>query len=280
VEGVLTVTQFEIRTIWRQRSIWFAAVIMIVLGVWIASDVRENLFGAFSSFTFCATLTALFLTLISGDSLIRDRALRLHDIVMSTPISTISFVAGKVMAQIISMFLLLLLQLFAAIFTDHYGHPQFIFGHPNFPSLGWDVYVKIWLQLDLVPVIFGVCLATACITLFRGQRVVPTIFILLFYLLPMFAYNQFPSVIDLSAMSFYYHLASTDQLIEIAKTYTTVSPEAASALLVHARSLIPPPDLPLTFTINRLIYLILSILLFGGIVNIVSRQRIAPPQKG
>jgi hypothetical protein len=263
---LLTVIGLEWKLLWRGRGLWVAAVIMALFGVWEASSVREAPYGAWGQFAFTAWLVTLILTFTTGDQIHRDEERRLDGVLLSTPVTTTTYVWGKFLAALLALLALSGINLVAAILMDHFDSwrtPPAILGHSIYPSLGPWPYLAGWFWLDLTPLIFGAALTLVAITLSRGQRILAAAGALLLWLLPAF-FSSWPLILDVGGegMNYVYGLGGSNAAFQYANQHEPQGgPEASVA--AHVVQLVQaslPPSFPDIFYWNRALFLCLAVL--------------------
>jgi hypothetical protein len=171
-----------------------------------------------------------------------------------------------------------------AILMDHFGwrNPPLVLGHSLYPSLGPWPYVSAWLWLTVVPVVFGVALSLACVTLTRGLRVISSLVAIVLWFGPaLFAssYSGGPlSLLDVAGWSLYGSVTDAvaaslppslqDIFRSGASPTTGIAPQMVQFMTAHL-----PPELPAIFIWNRVFFVALAVLLVLLTVLRVRRQR-------
>lgn len=268
-----TVMKLELFLIWRNWATWLIALAMLVSGLLVADNNRNQPWGV-------GLFLTLILTFSTGNQVNRDRERRLDSVVLSTPILTMVYVLAKYSASLLSLPGLLTLNLLTALLADQfYNAPQqVLFLAPViYPSPGSQVYLLDWLWVLLVPVIFGTTLMLACTTLTQGKRVVAYTATLLVWLIPVFAISSDrASFFDITAMSF------TTGANPAANFWFQHHPGGPASLPLSqfvqqiiplARANVPPAPLLASLLWNRLFFLGLTLILLYLTILSVQRAR-------
>ena len=244
----------------------------LFFGVYEASMVREATFDAWVQLTVATFFVTLILTLATGDQIIRDRDRRVADVLLSTQIATQAYVWGKYLAALAVSLGVAALMLPGALLMDHTGwrNPPVVLGHSLYPSLGPGPYVSAWLWLTVVPVVFGVALSLACVTLTRGLHVISSLVAIVLWFGPaLFAssYSGGPlSLLDIVGWSLYGSVIDTiaaslpPSLQEVFRSGAIPTPDIA-AQMVRFMTAHLPPELPAIFIWNRIFFVALAVLL-------------------
>jgi hypothetical protein len=234
--------------------------------------VREATFDAWEQLTVATFFVTLILTLATGDQITRDRDRRVTDVLLSTQMATKAYVWGKYLAILTVSLGVATLMLPGALLMDHIGwrNPPVVLGHSLYPSLGPWPYLSAWLWLTVVPVIFGVALSLACITLTHGQRVISSLVAIVLWFGPaLFAssYSGGPlSLLDIAGWSLYGSVIDAlsaslpPSLHEVFLSGATPTP-AIAAQMVQFMTAHLPPVLPGIFVWNRIFFVALAGLL-------------------
>lgn len=292
MRGFWTVARTEFTLLRRGRGLWLAGALMAVVGVWQASALREFPPGAWGQFTFLALLVGLLLTFTTGDQIRRDRERRVADVLLSAPVATGAYVAGKYLAALAGLLGLASVGLLAAVITDRvyeWRDPPFMLGYSSFPPLGAWPYLVGWGLLIVTPLAFGAALALACLTLVRGGRTVAAFVVIAIFLLPAFA-GDWPPLLDLVglggrtqrsiAVSAAPGRLAADQLQNIPYdprnpgyfSYNRLPADVKAEVVRLVRADLPP-RLPAVFWWNRALFLGLAGALVGLTASGVGRGR-------
>lgn len=276
------IIRMELTLYWRGRAIWIVALVLMLLGVTIAAQVRGFPPMAWSFFTFFAPVITLILALTTGDQISRDQE-RLDGVLLSTPVSTGIYVLGKYLAALLLLFGLAGTSLLAAILADQFYNlhqPFLIFPSSDFPPLGPRSYLVGWLYIFLVPVIFGAAFGLATTTLTRGQRILASSGILLMWLPSAFAQGRLPELLDILTFFTNSYQPFNDPIFLLAikaerilGTVHAPDPTLTQQVIRLVQQNMPPPYLPLSFLWNRLFFLGLAVALVGATTYIVRQQR-------
>lgn len=276
------IIRMELTLYWRGRAIWIVALVLMLLGVTIAAQVRGFPPMAWSFFTFFAPVITLILALTTGDQISRDQE-RLDGVLLSTPVSTGIYVLGKYLAALLLLFGLAGTSLLAAILADQFYNlhqPFLIFPSSDFPPLGPRSYLVGWLYIFLVPVIFGAAFGLATTTLTRGQRILASSGILLIWLPAVFARAKLPDLLDILTFFTDNYQPHNDPVFTLAVKATdalwssrTPDPTLTQRVIHLVQQNMPPVWLPSNFLWNRLFFLSLSMVLVGATMYVVGRQR-------
>ncbi len=278
--GLWSVTRLQATLILRGRATWLAGGLMVMLGLYAATWLRQAPWTEWGQINSTALWLTLLLTFGTGDAVARDRERRLDGVLLSTPVSTATYVVGKYLGALIVMCGLAALGLLTAILTDafvpwHAASPWqsgvLIFGNAFYPSLGARPYLIGWLWLMTTPLLFGAALMLAAITLARGQHLLACVVALLIWAASTFS-DAVPSLLDVTA----FRLSSRYNL-EALSSVNIVGYTAPSAALqrrvAHLAAQAMPPHLPAVFYWNRLLFVSLSLALVGLTIWLVSRRR-------
>jgi ABC-type transport system involved in multi-copper enzyme maturation permease subunit len=273
-----TVMRLELMLYHRGKAIWIVGLIMAFFGVWAASGIRELPIAAWTNFGITTGFfISLILTFATGDQVHRDRVRRLDGVLLSTPVSTATYVWGKYLAALVILLGLAGIGLIAAILTDQFynwQNPPGVFGQALFPPLGPRSYIVIWCWLIVVPIIFGAALVLAGITITRGQRIVAYMCVLVIWITSII-FNNMPDLLDLTTFSIYQRYSPNNDPAFILEGNSPIPPDARTAQqVIHlVQANIPPSFLPINFLWNRLFFLALAVLLILLTVHSVGRQR-------
>lgn len=276
-----TVMRLELSLIWRNWITWLISLGMLVIGALCAANNRHEPWSTWQQFAFVALVLTVILIFTTGNQINRDRERRLDGIVFSTPVNTPVYVLGKYLAALLSLLCLVGLSLLAALLMDHFypwqivnalwGGQSFLFFAPGiYPSLGPQPYLIGWLWLFLVPILFGAAFIFACITLTRGQRVIAYITVILLWLiLPLFAHDYIPDLLDITGNSFFFRYSfggpspAQQLLFSSNNTGNRLTPQLAQRAVQLSLADIPPHSWPNSFLWNRLLFLALTLVLLG-----------------
>ncbi len=136
IRNLHCVIRTELLLLWRGRGLPITALFVALVGVWEASGVREMPWGAWSTISLAAGFVSLVLVITSGDQVSRDRVVHLDSVVLSTPVSTVAYVAGKYLTALLTLAGLAAVNLLAAVLMDRFDpwrDPPAILGHVHFP---------------------------------------------------------------------------------------------------------------------------------------------------
>jgi ABC-type Na+ efflux pump permease subunit len=277
MRNMWTIMRLEIRLLFRGRGIWVAALALAALGAWMATGIREQPWGAWSTMTFTGVLSTLLLTLSTGNAVQRDREWRTSDIVLSAPVSETAYVLGKYVAALALLLALSLVELGAAILTDHFDtwrDPPAILGHSHYPALGPLPFIAAWAWLIVTPIIFGSALTLAEITLTRGQRALAYTSIILLWVVPMIlSSNGWPLLLDLTGARLIYEVPPTGGMAAFQLSSSDhISPAVREEIMRLVRGDLPPV-IPATFIWSRALFLAMASALVGVTIWAVSRHR-------
>jgi hypothetical protein len=271
-----TMARLETRLLLRGRGIWIAALILALLGGWMASMIREQPEGTWSTLTYTALLSTLVLTLSTGAAVQRDADRRTDGMLLSTPVPTWAYVLGKYVVAVVVLVGLSLVEVAAGVLADHFDDwrdPPVILGHSHYPPLGPFPFVAAWAWLMLTPVIFGAALMLAGITLARGQRVLAYALALAFWLIPMLlSYGGWPLLLDLTGVRLSYELPLNGSLAAFWLSASANTPAARERIMDLVRSDLPP-RMPAEFIASRALFLGLALLLVLAATSMVARRR-------
>jgi ABC-type Na+ efflux pump permease subunit len=273
-----TIIRLEARLLFRGRGVWVAALALAALGTWMATGIREDPSAAWVDMTFTGVLSTLLLTLSTGAAVQRDHDRRVSAILFSAPISETAYVLGKYLAALALLLALSLLQLGAAILTDHFDtwrDPPAILGHSHYPALGPLPFVAAWAWLIVTPIVFGSALTLAEITLTRGQRVVAYTSIILLWVVPfLVADNGWPLLLDLTGVGLMYELPLTSNSMTAFQLSSSdhISPAVREEIMRLIRGDLPPV-MPALFIWSRALFLALAAALVSLTILGVARHR-------
>lgn len=270
------VIRLELTLLLRGRIIWFMALIMALIGVWVAIGIKGLPWGVWSNFVLSGSfLVSLILTFSTGGQIQRDRERHLDGVVWSTPVAASIYIWGKYLGALIVVLGLTIISMLASILADQFYNISDsvpVFGAALFPPLGALPYLVFWCWFTIIPTIFGAALALALTTFTRGQRIVAYMLALLLWISSFI--GSLSGLIDITASSFFLrqgspHLNSVFQLA----TKGGLSYDQAKHVMDLVRADIPPTFLPSVFLWNRLFFFCLAILLIWITVYIVSYRR-------
>jgi len=278
--SVWHVMRIELVLLWRGRGLPIAALAVALVGLWEASRIREMPWAAWSTLPEAAGFLSLVLVVTSGNQISRDHTTRLDGVVLSTPVSTASYVCGKYLAALLVLVGLATANLVAAVLMDRFDpwrDPPAILGHLDFPPLGPSPYVGAMILLMIVPIVFGAALALTVTTAAHGARTVASIAALVLWLVPAVV-NNWPPLLEVTGGRFY---TSADDGSPFKLAMTTYSfgangiswSPAAAARVIGAVQTHLPPSLPPIFVWNRALFIGLGIALLAATVGVVMRQR-------
>jgi hypothetical protein len=288
-----SVFRLELTLLARGRSWWLVAPVAAALSAWMATEVRQSPPYAWSTIGANALFLTLLLVLPTGDQVARDRDSRLDGVLLSTPVPTGAYVAGKYLAALAVLVGLAGVGLGAALLMDRFGamgRPSGLLGFLGataYPPLGPVPYLLGWGWLVLPPLLFGAALTLAAITLARGQRVAAGILVLMLWLLPAFS-ASWPTLVNLPLLNQPYGQvdAAVDMLAERHRRQPPPRPEPGRPFDPYAslsedfkarvgravREGMPPP-FPPVFYANRALFLGLAAALVGLTSAAVARRR-------
>ena len=276
-----TIMRLEIRLLFRGRGVWVAAIALAALGAWMATGIREQPWGAWGTMTFTGVLSTLLLTLSTGSAVQRDRDWRTSDIVLSAPVSETAYVLGKYLAALALLLALSLVELGAAILTDHFDtwrDPPAILGHSHYPALGPLPFVAAWawliVTLIVTPIVFGSALTLAEITLTRGQRALAYTSVIILWVVPMVLSNfGWPLLLDLTGARVLYEIPASGSLDAFQLSSSDhISPAVREAIMRLIRGDLPP-TMPALFIWSRALFLALAAALVGLTIWGVAHHR-------
>lgn len=248
---------------------------MIIGGLYAATWARAQPWNAWAQLGSTALWVTLLLAFATGDQITHDRTLRIDTVLLSTPVTTGAYVWGKYLAALVLLFGLALISLLTAVLVDgvsgwHSSHPfeagVLFLGDAYFPSLGPRPYVAAWALLMTTPIIFGAALVLFTITLARGLRLLANILVLLFWVVPAFN-RTWPDLFDVTAWRMVTHVNLG--LLESNFRQGQASNERVVQLAVQQL----PPQLPIIFLENRLLFLGISIILVFLTTALVGYRR-------
>jgi ABC-type Na+ efflux pump permease subunit len=279
VRDLRVVLRTELTLLWRGRGWPIAALFVALLGMWEASGIREQPWGAWGTIAFASALLSLMLLFTTGNQVSSDRTRRLDGVLLSTPVSTTAYVCGKYLAALVALLSLASVNLVGALLADRFDpwrDPPAVLGHVRFPPLGPWPYVSTSVLLIVTPLVFGAAFVLAITTMARGERAGAYGAAVVLWLLPAFG-TAWPQLLDVSGLRFY---AMVDSIPAFKLAMTTInirsgntwSATAAAHVIATVRALFPPP-LPPVFVWNRVLFLGLAVLLLATTVGYVQRQR-------
>jgi hypothetical protein len=287
-----TVMRLELSLIWRNWFTWLISLAMLVIGALCAANNRHEPWSTWEQFLVIAIFLTVILSFTTGNQINRDRERRLDGIVFSTPVSTPVYVLGKYLAALLNLLGLAGLSLLVALLMDHFypwqivnetwGGQSFLFFAPGiYPSLGPQPYLLGWFWCFLVSIFFGAAFVFACITLTRGKRVIAYIAVVLIWLLlPLFAHDYIPDLLDITGNSFYFRYSAdafppAQQLLfpRNATSVTRFTPQLARRVVQLSLADIPPHSWPSSFFWNRLLFLGITLALLGLTIYGVHHMR-------
>ena len=274
------VMKLELVFTWRNWATWLVALAMIFIGVLAADNNLNQPWGVWSQFIFCGLFLTLILVFTTGNQLNRDRERRLDGVILSTSVSTPTYVLAKYSASLLSLLSLAGFSLLAAIVTDQFYHvPQqmLVFSPAVYPALGPQPYLLGWAWLMLVPIIFGAAFMLACTTLARGKRVVAYIATLPIWIIPFFMSsppkNDFFDITGISFIPFS-DPATTfwfDSMMKNPGLNGLPTAQYIQQIMSLSRADVPPAPTIHDLLVNRLFFLGIAVILLG--LTIIGTQR-------
>jgi len=263
----------------RSRGVWIAGLFLLLFGVWTATTIRESPLVAWNTLGAAALLLSLLLSFLTGDQISHDYGRHIDGVLLSTPISTLTYVWGKFLAAVISLMGLAALYLVAQLLVnqfDTWRDPPFLLGHSHYPSFGLWPFLLIWLVAILIPVLFGAALTLLGTTLLHGQRILSSVPLLLLWLGPV-ALQHWPTWLDLTVASLSRHFSfdgntAATRLVASWKTALPPTNTLAERVVQLAQSDFSRP-FPAFFLESRLIYAGMALLLIIGTTCNVYRHR-------
>ena len=266
MKATWTVALLEWHLMRHTRALWIVALVLAIIGLWSASMIQEGPQGAWGDLSTAAWLVTLILVFATGGQISYDREHGLAAVLLSTPISTRSYVGGKSLAGVAVVFALTTIWLGAAVLMDHTYHwqtPPAILGHSHFPGVGARLYLACWALLILPPALFGAMLALALITLAGSNRIVVSVCALLLWMVSLF--GAVPDLLDVTAFRLNNNFS-----------YLYLRPGAGPDLPGRIVQMVQdrlPPSLGMVFVCNRLSLLGCTLLLFALTLYVVARHR-------
>jgi hypothetical protein len=258
------VTTMEFRLLLRGKARWFLAAFVVVSGLYFflqADFSHAHATNFWPNMGFAYLFLTFGLVFMTGDQIQRDRACRVDGIILSAPIATAIYVAGKYLASILLVLGLALINLLFTIAGDALAPIS------GGPSIGPGPYVATWLVLALVPLVFGAAF-TLLITTLTHSRVATGLLLFMLWLGPLFiAATTGSSFAVVDVLNVTGWLPFSRDAAELAGN---ASP-AQAIQLVQAH--IPADHLTGTLWINRGSFLLLAVLCFLGAITTLSYQR-------
>jgi hypothetical protein len=297
IRELRAVIWLELTLFTRRRSIWIAIAWIIFQGANASNAVRQNPLFAWSILANAAFLPVIFLVVITGDQVARDRALRVDGVLFATPIRTASYVWGKYLADLLGLLGLSFLFVFAAVMADRFANWQDApyFGSILFPPLGIRPYLAGWVWLMIVPLVACSALMLAGTTVAHGQRILAYAAVAALLYLPTVAPTRLDlvdlqslrlaqayGIANLSLAALYQaatgrvppaHAADSFNILNHNAVSLDGSPPIAATRLMPLIACRLPPAFPPVFYWNRVVFLALAVLFVMGTGRAVGRHR-------
>jgi ABC-type transport system involved in multi-copper enzyme maturation permease subunit len=263
------VTAMEFRLFLRSKVSWLLVAFMLLSSFMVVSaGARWNAYSFWATLGMVSLLLTLILAFSTGNQLQRDRDRRLEGIILSTPITTATYVCGKYLAGLLLILGFAVLNLVGSVVLDA------IIPASNYPALGPWPYVTSWCILVLVPLVFGAALALLITTFTRGQRVVTSMALILIWLVPFYASagNSLANLFNVSGLFF----DSIDAAQKLGMTFggpAAPSPAFAQQVVQLVQVHVPWDHLTSTLWLNRAMFLLLAAGCLLGTIRSLHRQR-------
>jgi hypothetical protein len=268
MKNIWIVIAMEFRLFLRGQTSWLIAAFMILSSAMlVAGGLRPSAFSAWRSLSLGYMLLTLALVFSTGNQLQRDRDRRLDGIILSTPITTATYVWGKYLAGLFLLLGFAAFNLIVSVALD------LIIPAAAYPALGpWPI-ASSWCLLVLVPLLFGAAFTLLITTFTRGQRIVTSLLVLLAWLLPTFSgtSNSLVAVFTVSGV----FGDSTDAAQKLGMTFhgSTPSPALAHQVAQLVQTHIPWDYLTSTMWLNRGAFLLLTVLCLLLAIRSLQHQR-------
>lgn len=278
MKTLLQITKIELLLIARSKFTYILALVFVVLGIKLATNIRSFPFGPVGIYHTTLTWNLAFWLILIFWAL--AQALRKWDkqvgkMIWATVTPSWAYIWGKFLGVFCMSVLFSLLFELTAILVDQFWtihSDTFLTQGVIYPPLGWTVFVVFWLWFVLIPVLFGVAIAIASNYLMRGGRLIGYAVILIFGAFG--AKGYLPSWIDISSMRILNN-DPTEELGSVIQKIRGVSPHVAIQIMDMARAAIPPYFLGWPFVINRVVFFLLPLLLLLVTIVVVDRRRTA-----
>lgn len=270
MKNIWIVTTMEFRLYLRGKASWFLAAFMIISSLYFLYQAylsHAHPYAFWANMGIAYLLLTFVLVFSTGGQLQRDWDCHLDGIILSTPISTLTYVCGKYLA---SWLLILGLALVNLLIT--------LAGDLLLPATGGAIigpwpYIASWGVLVLIPLLFGAAVTLLITTFTRGQRVVTGLLLFFIWLGPTIIEGQsgknYPLVDVLNVTGWFLFSTDAPQMAGRASPL----PEAARQVVQLVQTHIPWDHLTAIMWLNRAIFLLLAILCFLGIIASLHRQR-------
>ncbi|MEO7019202.1 MAG: hypothetical protein ABI234_03525 [Ktedonobacteraceae bacterium] len=280
---LLQITKIELLLIARSKFTYIIAIVVAFLGIWQATSIRWNPASMWSLIGITSMEVALILAFWTLGQGLRKQDTQVGKMVWATVSPSWAYIWGKFLGVFCVALLFSLLFELAAIVTDQFWNVQA--GLPLvhdviFPPLGWTAFSVFWLWFMLIPVLFGVAIAICINYATHGKRLIGYATVLIYWVFGFKAY--FPSWMDITSVSMF---QNNDPSKEIFRSVSAVWERyylahvtpllQATQIMDMVRAEIPPYFLGWPFLVNRVFFLLLSLLLVWVTVFVVDRRRSA-----
>lgn len=273
MKTIWIITAMEFRLYLRGKTRWLLVAFLAFSSLYFLYQAYLSHIYA-SNFWTNMGIAYLLLTFVlafsTGSQIQRDRDCRLDSIILSSPVSTTTYVCGKYLASLLVILVLALMNLLVTIAGDLW-----------LPTAGGAVigpwpYVASWGVLVLVPLLFGAAFTLFVTTFTHGQRVVTGLLIFFLWVTPVIIDGQsgknYPLVNALNVSGWF--VFSTDAPAMAGRTlHEVITPSSARQMAQLVQTHIPWDHLTATMWLNRSIFLALAILCFLGAIASLHRQR-------
>lgn len=268
-----TVTIMEFRLYLRGKTRWLLAAFLAFSSLYFlyqaylshtyASNFWENMGIAYLLLTFVLVFS-------TGSQLQRDQDCRLDSLILSSPVSTTTYVCGKYLASLLVILVLALVNLLVTIAGDLW-----------LPAAGGTVigpwpYVASWGVLVLVPLLFGAALTLFVTTFTHGQRVVTGLLIFFLWVAPVIIDGQSGknyALVNALNVSGWFVFSTDAPSMAGRALHEAITPTSARQMVRLVQTHIPWDHLTAIMWLNRTIFLALAILCFLGTIASLQRQR-------
>jgi hypothetical protein len=279
VKTLFQITKVELLLIARSKLTYILAIFFILLGIWLATQIRSFPIGPVGIYYTAVTSSMSFwliLTFWTLGQALRKRDKQVGKMIWATVSPSWAYIWGKFLGVFCMSVLFSLIFELAAIVADQFWNIHVslpLIQETTYPPLGWTAFLVFWLLFVIIPVLFGVALAIGSNYLTRNGRLIGYAVTLICWAFGMRAY--LPSWMDITSMKALLNNDPTEDFGSLVfnNMQHGLSLRQATHIMDMVRAEIPPHFLDWTFAVNRLFFALLSLLLIWLTVLVVNRRR-------
>lgn len=274
------ITKVELLLIVRSKLTYVLAIVFVILGIMLATEIRSFPIGPIGIYYTAATSSMSFwfiLTFWTLGQALRKQDKQVSKMIWATVSSSWAYIWGKFLGVLCMAVLFSLLFELSAIVADQFWniHASLpLISEVTYPPLGWTAFLVFWLWFVIIPVLFGVAIAIGSNYLTRSGRLIGYAVVLICWVFGIRAY--LPSWIDITSMKLLLNNDPTEELGSVVfNNLHSFSLHQAAQIMDMVRAEIPPYFLGWSFVVNRVVFFLLSLLLVWVTVIVVDRRRTA-----